>query len=43
MSAKTYNFADTTQLSPHFNVQEFFCKCGDAHDTLVSDELINKL
>lgn len=43
MSAKTYNFADTTQLSPHFNVQEFCCQCGDAHDTLVSDELINKL
>ncbi len=43
MSVKTYNFADTTQLSPHFNVQEFCCKCGDAHDTLVSDELVQKL
>ena len=43
MSVKTYNFADTTQLSPHFNVQEFCCKCGDAHATLVSDELVQKL
>ena len=40
---KSYPFNDDTQLSEHFNVQEFKCKCGKPHDTLVSDELINKL
>ena len=25
---KTYGYADNTQLSPHFNAQEFRCKCG---------------
>ena len=43
MAIKTYPFNDDTQLSEHFNVQEFKCKCGKPHDTLVSDELINKL
>ncbi len=40
---KTYPFNDTTQLSAHFNVSEFRCKCGKAHDTLLSDELVEKL
>ena len=26
--SKTYDFNDTTQLSPHFNISEFRCKCG---------------
>ena len=43
MSVKTYNFADTTQLSPHFNVKEFKCKCGQNHNILIADELISKL
>ena len=38
-----YEFNDTTQLSPHFNVKEFRCKCGKEHQTLISDELIEKL
>ena len=38
-----YDFNNTTQLSPHFNVQEFRCKCGREHETLISDELIEKL
>ncbi len=38
-----YDFNDTTQLSPHFNVKEFRCKCGKEHETLISDELIEKL
>lgn len=40
---KRYDFNDTTQLSPHFNVKEFRCKCGKEHETLISDELIQKL
>ena len=40
---KTYLFDDKTQLSAHFNVSEFRCKCGKAHDTLLADELVNKL
>ena len=43
MSVKTYSNTDHTQLSPHFNVQEFRCKCDQSHDILISDELIQKL
>ena len=43
MSVKTYNFTDTSQISLHFNVQEFKCKCGQVHDTLISEELVQKL
>ena len=38
-----YVFNDNTQLSPHFNAQEFRCKCGKEHETLISDELIANL
>ncbi len=40
---KTYPFDDSTQLSAHFNVSEFRCKCGKVHDTLLADELVEKL
>lgn len=43
MSVKSYKFNDLTQLSTHFIVSEFRCKCGKQHDTLISDELIAKL
>ena len=43
MAVKTYANNDRTQLSAHFNVQEFKCKCGQSHDILISDELIQKL
>lgn len=43
MAVKTYKFNDITQLSPHFNVKEFKCKCGGSHDILISDELVDKL
>ena len=43
MSVKTYSNTDHTQLSAHFNVQEFKCKCGQSHDILISSELIDKL
>ena len=40
---KTYGYTDNTQLSPHFNAQEFRCKCGKEHDFQIDDELITKL
>ena len=40
---KNYEFGDTTQLSPHFNVQEFRCKCGKEHEILLGTELVDKL
>lgn len=40
---KTYKHNDNTQLSEHFSVQEFRCKCGQVHDFKVSEELISKL
>ena len=40
---KTYNYTDNTQLSPHFNAQEFRCKCGKEHDFQIDDDLITKL
>lgn len=43
MAVKIYSGISTEQISPHFNVQEFKCKCGQNHDTLVSEELTEKL
>ena len=40
---RKYEFNDTTQLSPHFNISEFRCKCGKEHETLNDPELIEKL
>ena len=39
----TYQFNDKTQLSAHFNVQEFKCQCGKSHDILIDSKLIDKL
>lgn len=39
----TYKSTDKTQLTAHFNVSEFRCKCGGNHDTLLDPELVNKL
>lgn len=41
MSAYKYN--DKSQLTTHFNVQEFRCKCGENHDIVINDELPEKL
>ena len=38
----TYNVRNE-QLSPHFNVSEFRCKCGAEHSTLISDDLVRML
>lgn len=43
MSVNIYKHDDKTQLSSHFNVQEFKCKCGGTHNILISSELIDKL
>lgn len=43
MAVHNYAWNDTTQLSPHFNVQEFRCRCGKQHDILIDDVLITKL
>ena len=43
MAVNTYKNTDSTQLSAHFNVREFRCKCGGTHDILISSELIDKL
>lgn len=40
---KKFEFGDKSQLSPHFNVQEFKCKCGKEHEILIAKELVNKL
>ena len=39
---RTYKYDDETQLSKHFNVREFRCKCGIPHDILIADELWQK-
>lgn len=40
---KSYAANDKTQLMPHFNVQEFRCKCGKSHEILIDSALIEKL
>ncbi len=40
---KTFKSTDITQLTPHFNVSEFRCKCGGTHDTVINPELPEKL
>ena len=40
---KNYVAGDTTQLSEHFNVTEFRCKCEGLHDTKIDTDLIDKL
>lgn len=39
----SYANDDKTYLSPHFNVQEFRCKCGQVHEILIDSSLISKL
>ena len=43
MAVKTYASNATTKLSAHFNANEFRCKCGKAHNFLISVELIEML
>lgn len=39
----TYKSNDNTQLTEHFNVSEFSCKCGKNHDTILNPDLPEKL
>lgn len=43
MAVKRYKYNNKTQLSKHFNVQEFRCKCGGTHDILIDTDLIDVL
>ena len=43
MSVNHYDYNDSTQLSPHFNVKEFRCQCGQSHETLIASKLVGKL
>lgn len=43
MAVKTYKHSDLSNVTEHFKVSEFRCKCGGAHDVLISDELVQKL
>lgn len=40
---KTFKSNDKTQLTEHFNVSEFRCKCGGTHDTKLDTTLVEKL
>jgi len=39
MAVKTYKYNDKTQLTKHFNVQEWKCKCGKNHEIKIDDKL----
>lgn len=39
MAVKTYKYNDKTQLTEHFNVQEFKCKCGKPHEIKIDSDL----
>jgi len=39
----TFASSSRTQLSTHFNVKEFKCKCGKSHEIKIDSELIVKL
>ena len=43
MPVNHYDYNDSTQLFPHFNVREFRCQCGQSHETLIASELVDKL
>ena len=40
---KTFKSTDKIQLTTHFNVSEFRCKCGGSHDTKLDTDLADKL
>ena len=43
MAVKTYLYNTNLRLSNNFVVSEFRCKCGKAHSTLISTELVKGL
>lgn len=40
---RKFEFGDTTQISTHFNVKEFRCKCGKEHEILINTDLVENL
>lgn len=38
-----FNATDRTQISPHFNISEFRCKCGRSHPITIDRRLIDML
>ena len=40
---KIYGHNSSEQLSKHFNVREFRCKCGKEHEILLNTDLVDKL
>lgn len=43
MAVITYKRGASVKLSPHFNSNEFDCKCGKCTNTLIDSDLISKL
>lgn len=43
MAIISYDSSSKEQVSTHFKASEFKCKCGDTHNTLISDELLMML
>ena len=39
MSMKTYKYEDNTQLTQHFRVSEWRCKCGKKHEVKIDSDL----
>lgn len=39
MAVKTYKYNDKTQLTKHFKVSEWKCKCGKNHEIKIDDKL----
>lgn len=40
---KEYSYFSNIQISEHFKISEFRCKCGGTHSTKISENLIDKL
>ncbi|MBQ9921689.1 MAG: DUF882 domain-containing protein [Clostridia bacterium] len=43
MAVKTYKPTEKTNLSAHFAISEFACKCGKSHNTMIDSALVDKL
>lgn len=39
MAVKTYGYYDGKQITPHFNSNEFRCKCGKKHNIKIDSDL----
>lgn len=43
MTKNEYEYNSNEQISEHFNISEFRCKCGKAHNTKLEPKLVKKL